>query len=107
MCFSFAILTALVEEPTKMVIMEHRAGDFSASSAHMQAAMQQTRTASAEVSFESMSATSMSTMMAESLVTMSSSSTMMEMSTHSHVEASSSARALTTEVKGEMYRSYQ
>lgn len=78
----------------------------SASSVRMEAASMQagsysssSRSAAAEYSFESTSATSMSAMMAESMVSMSSSSQMMEMSTHSHVEASSSLRALTTGVK--------
>uniref|UniRef100_A0A668AG10 Ig-like domain-containing protein n=1 Tax=Myripristis murdjan TaxID=586833 RepID=A0A668AG10_9TELE len=105
---------SLVEEPTKMIIMEQRAStdaasmqqSYSASSVHMETASMQaasyssSRSATAEVSFESMSATSMSAMMAESMVSMSSSSKMMEMSTHSHVEASSSLRALTKGVKG-------
>lgn len=115
------ILAALVEEPTKMIIVEQRAStdaaasmqkSFSASSVHMEAASMQassysssSHSAAAQYSFESMSATSMSAMMAESMVSMSSSSQMMEMSAHSHVEASSSSlRALTTGVKrGEMH----
>jgi len=66
-----------------------QAGSYSSSS----------RSAAADYSFESMSATSMSAMMAESMVSMSSSSQMMEMSAHSHVEAASSLRSLTTGVK--------
>lgn len=114
------ILAALVEEPTKMIIVEQRASTdavasmqkgLSASSVCMQAASMQagsysssSRSATAGYSFESTSATSMSAMMAESMVSMSSSSQMMEMSAHSHVEASSSLRALTTGVKrGEMH----
>uniref|UniRef100_A0A4W6C0A5 Ig-like domain-containing protein n=1 Tax=Lates calcarifer TaxID=8187 RepID=A0A4W6C0A5_LATCA len=112
---SLNVLT-LVEEPTKMIIVEQRAStdaaasmqkSFSASSVHMEAASMQassysssSHSAAAQYSFESMSATSMSAMMAESMVSMSSSSQMMEMSAHSHVEASSSSlRALTTGVK--------
>lgn len=115
------ILTALVEEPTKMMIVGQRAStdtaasmqkSFSASSVHMEAASMQassysssSRTAAAGFLFESMSATSMSAMKAESMVSMSSSSKMMEMSAHSHAESSSSSlRALTTGVKrGEMH----
>lgn len=115
------ILAALVEEPTKMIIVEQRAStdaaasmqkSLSASSVRMEAASMQAASfssssrsaAAAEYSFESTSATSMSAMMAESMVSMSSSSQMMEMSAHSHVEASSSLRALTTGVKrGEMH----
>ena len=114
------ILAALVEEPTKMIIVKQRASTdaaasmqkgFSASSVRMEAASKQassfsssSHSAAAEYSFESMSATSMSAMMAESMVSMSSSSQMMEKSAHSHVEASSSLRALTTGVKrGEMH----
>lgn len=117
---SFAFIAALVEEPTKMIIVEQRASTdaaasmqklFSASSVHMEAASMQagsysssSHSAAAEYSFESMSATSMSAMMAGSMVSMSSSSQMMEMSAHSHVEAASSLRALTTGVKrGEMH----
>lgn len=113
------ILAALVEEPTKMVIVEQRAStdaaasiqSFSASSVHMGAASMQagsysssSRSAAAGYSFESMSATSMSAMMSESMVSMSSSSQMMEMSSQSHVEAASSLRALTAGGKrGEMH----
>lgn len=113
------ILTALVEEPAKMIVVEHRAStdaaasmqkSLSASSLRMEAASLQassysssSRSATTEYSFESTSATSMSAMMAQSMVSMSSSSQMMEMSAHSHAEASSSLRALTTGVKrGEM-----
>lgn len=117
MCILFAF-SALVEEPTKMVIVEQRASadaaasmhsSFSASSGHMETAMQAMQASSSQYSFESMSASSMSAMMAESLVSISSSSQMMEMSAHSHVEASSSSssssmRALTTGVKrGEIH----
>uniref|UniRef100_A0A3B4WLY9 Ig-like domain-containing protein n=1 Tax=Seriola lalandi dorsalis TaxID=1841481 RepID=A0A3B4WLY9_SERLL len=116
---SLNVLT-LVEEPTKMIIVEQRASTdaasmqkgFSASSVHMETASVQassrssssSRSAAAQYSFESMSASSMSAMMAESLVSISSSSQMMEMSAHSHVEASSSSassslRALTTGIE--------
>lgn len=114
------ILVALAEETTKMVIVEQRAStdtaasmqkSLSASSVRMEAASMRagsysssSRSAAAEFAFESTSATSMSAMMAESVVSMSSSSQMMEMSSHSHVEASSSLKALTTGVKrGEMH----
>uniref|UniRef100_A0A3Q0SHK2 Protein kinase domain-containing protein n=1 Tax=Amphilophus citrinellus TaxID=61819 RepID=A0A3Q0SHK2_AMPCI len=114
------ILTALVEEPTKMIIAEQRASTdtaasmqkrFTASSAHVEAASMQagsysssSRSAAAGYSFESMSATSMSAMVAESVVSMSSRSTVMEMSAHTHAESSSSSlKALTTGIKrGEM-----
>ena len=114
------ILTALVEEPAKMIVVEQRASTdaaasmqkmLSASSLRMEAASLQassysssSRSATTEYSFESTSATSMSAMMAQSMVSMSSSSQMMEMSAHSHAEVSSSLRALTTGVKrGEMH----
>lgn len=115
------ILTALVEEPTKMIIVEQRASteaaasmqkSLSGSSIRMEAASMQAGSyssssrsaATAEYSFQSMSASSMSAMMAESMVSMSSSSQMMEMSAHSHAKASSSQRALTAGLKtGEMH----
>lgn len=109
------ILTALFEEPTKIIIAEQRASTdtaasmqkrFMASSVHMEAASMQassvsssSRSAAAGFSFESMSATSMSATMAESVVSMSSRSTMMEMSAHAHAESSSSLKALTTGIK--------
>uniref|UniRef100_A0A3B5AGE1 Ig-like domain-containing protein n=1 Tax=Stegastes partitus TaxID=144197 RepID=A0A3B5AGE1_9TELE len=91
---SLNVLT-LIEEPTKMTIVEQRAstdsasmhGGFMASSVRMEAASMQassysssSRSAAADCSFESMSATSMSAMMAKSVVSMSSSSHTMEMS---------------------------
>lgn len=111
------ILTALVEEPTKMIIAQQRASTdiaasmqkrFMASPAHMEAASMQagsysssSHAAAAGYSFESMSATSMSAMVAESVVSMSSRSTVMEMSAHAHAE--SSLKALSTGIKrGEM-----
>lgn len=115
------IVTALVEEPTKMIIVEKRAStdtaasiqkSFSASSVHMEAASMQassysssSHSAAAGFLFESMSGTSMSAMKAESMVSMSSSSQMMEMSAHSHAQSSSSSlRPLTTGAKrGEMH----
>uniref|UniRef100_A0A3P8T0C5 Ig-like domain-containing protein n=1 Tax=Amphiprion percula TaxID=161767 RepID=A0A3P8T0C5_AMPPE len=88
---SLNVLT-LVEEPTKMTVVEKRAstdaasmhGGLVASSVRMEAASMQASSYSsssrsaAEHSFESMSATSMSAMMAKSVVSMSSSSQMME-----------------------------
>lgn len=114
------ILTALVEEPAKMVIMEQRAAaaslhsdSFSATSVHMAGASMSkasmTHEGSFQRQFESMSAASMSAMTSESMVSMSSSS-MMKMSSEmmsSHASSmsthGSSMTALTHGVgKGEM-----
>ena len=104
----FAILTALVEKPAQMLVMEQSAAAtslhtaFSASSVHM-ASMQtafSSSSSSAEVTLESMSIASMSTMAAESIVEMSSSS-VMEMSSHTNIEASS-VRAISYGSKGEI-----
>lgn len=113
------VLTALVEEPAKMVIMEQRAAaaslhsdSFSATSVHM-AGASMTHEGSFQRQFESMSAASMSSMTSESMVSMSSSS-MMKMSseiTSSHASSmsthGSSMTALTHGVgKGEMNYPY-
>jgi len=115
------IHTALVEEPTQMIIVEQRASTgasmrkhASGSSALMEASStlgySGGSSSAAEYSFESMSAASMSAMTAESMLSMSSSSHMMEMSAHSHAESSSSSsssmRALTAGGKrGETHQS--
>lgn len=110
----YCALTALVEEPAKMIIMEKSSdatsiqGSFSAK--HVVSKMQETSFSSAsmsDVKFESMSASSMSSMSSEAMMAMSSSSmmamsssSMMAMSSHSHVEGSS-IRAISHGFKGE------
>lgn len=97
-------LTALVEEPVKMIVMEKASateslqGTMSAAAVLMASSMQESSLSSSsmsEVKFESMSA-SMSSMTSETMVAMSSSTVMssssvMEVSaTHSHMEGSTS-----------------
>lgn len=103
----FCIFAALIEEPTKMIIEEHKASTEAAasmqkslniSSVHTEAAALQAssfssiRSAGTAYLFESTSASSVSAMMAESVVSVSSSSHTMEMS--AHAEASSSQGVL-------------
>lgn len=113
----YCALTALIEEPAKMIIMEKSSdatsiqGSFSASAKHVASKMQETSfssTSMSDVKFESMSASSMSSMSSEAMMAMSSSSmmamsssSMMAMSSHSHVEGSS-IRAISRGHKGEM-----
>lgn len=104
------IFVALVQEPTKMIIVEQKAPteatasmqkNVTASSVHMEGASVQAgsfssfRSATTDFSFESMSASGMTALMTESVVSTSSTSQVMEMSTHAHVEALSSLGALT------------
>lgn len=113
----YCALTALIEEPATMIIMEKSSdassiqGSFSASAKHVASKMQETSfssTSMSDVKFESMSASSMSSMSSEAMMAMSSSSmmamsssSMMAMSSHSHVEGSS-IRAISRGLKGEM-----
>lgn len=107
MVIIYCTLTALVEEPAKMIIMEKASdatsmqGSYAAK--HVVSKMQETSFSSssmAEVKFQSMSAASMTSMTSESMIAMSSSS-MMAMSSHSHVEGSS-IKAISLGRKGEM-----
>lgn len=111
-CFSdmviiYCTLTALVEEPAKMIIMEKTSdatsmqGSYAAK--HVVSKMQEKSFSSssmAEVKFESMSASSMTSMTSERMMALSSSS-MVAMSSHSHVEGSS-IKAISQTRKGEM-----
>lgn len=102
----YCTLTALVEEPARMIIMEKASdatsmqGSFSAK--HVVSKMQETSFSSSsmsEVTFESMSASSMTSMTSERMLAVSSGS-MMAMSSHSHVEGSS-IQAISHGRKGE------
>lgn len=111
----YCALTALIEEPAKMIIMEKSSDatsmQGSISAKHVESKMQETSftsTSMSDVKFESMSASSMSSMSSEAMMAMSSSSimamstsSMMAMSSHSHVEGSS-IRAISHGLKGEM-----
>jgi len=111
-CFSdmvilYCTLTALVEEPAKMIIMEKTSdatsmlGSYAAK--HVVSKMQEKSFCSssmAEVKFESMSESSMTSMTSERMMALSSSS-MVAMSSHSHVEGSS-INAISHTRKGEM-----
>lgn len=107
MVIIYCTLTALVEEPAQMVIVEKASdatsmqGSYAAK--HVVSQMQESSFSSssmAEVKFESMSAASMTSMTSERMIAMSSSS-MMAMSSHSHVEGSS-IKAISLGRKGEM-----
>uniref|UniRef100_A0A4W5NY77 Ig-like domain-containing protein n=1 Tax=Hucho hucho TaxID=62062 RepID=A0A4W5NY77_9TELE len=94
------ILTALVEEPAKIVIKEQSAGaasmhsdSFSATSVHM-AGASMTQEGSFQSQFESMSAASVSAITSESMVSMSSSSMTEMMSSHAISTHGSSMSAL-------------
>lgn len=112
------VFIALVQEPTKMIIVEQKASteatasmqkNVTASSVLMEGASMQTgsfssfRSAATDFSFESMSASGMTALMTESVVSMSSSSQVMEMSTHAHVEALSSLALSTGLKRGEVH----
>lgn len=99
-------LTALVEEPVKMIIVEKSSDATGLQGSHTALQMASTMQEAAfhsssmsQVKFQSMSATSMTSMSSETMVAMSSSS-MMEMSSHSHV-AGSSIRSISHGRKGE------
>lgn len=99
-------LTALVEEPVKMIVLKKSSDatsiQSSSSALHVASTIQETTSSSssmAQIKFQSMSATSMTSMKSESMVAMGSCS-MMEMSSHAHV-AGSSLRSISYKRKGE------
>lgn len=97
-------LTALVEEPAKMIVLKKSSDatsiQSSSSALHMASTIQETTSSSmAQIKFQSMSATSMTSMTSETMVAMGSCS-MMEMSSHAHVEGSS-LRSISYKCKGE------
>lgn len=99
-------LTALVEEPVKMVVLKKSSDaasiQSSSSALHMASTIQETKSISssmAQMKFQSMSASSMTSMTSETMVAMGSSS-MMEMSSHAQV-AGSSLRSISFQRKGE------
>lgn len=97
-------LTALVEEPAKMIVLKKSSDaasiQSSSSALHMTSTIQETTSSSmAQIKFQSMSATSMTSVTSETMVAMGSCS-MMEMSSQAHV-AGSSLRSISYQRKGE------